>query len=77
MTLNSRLFYLFIYGIQPLTGWTQDENANHPKRECPIKIAVINEDNSIEFSSTISPDGKTLIFEYDRIDENWMLFMTT
>ena len=77
MTLNSRLFYLFIYGIQPLTGWSQDENTNHPKREIPIKIAVINEDNSIEFSPTISADGKTLIFESDRIDEKWMLFQTT
>ena len=40
----------------------------------PKKMPVVNNSGSIEFSPTISADGRTLIFESDRKDKKWMLY---
>ncbi|RLD22809.1 MAG: hypothetical protein DRI71_07020 [Bacteroidetes bacterium] len=60
----------------PAIGWAQEEATEEKKVAVPIKIGVINEEESTEFSPTISADGKTLIFQSDRVDGKWMLFQS-
>ncbi|MDH5382678.1 MAG: OmpA family protein, partial [Cyclobacteriaceae bacterium] len=43
----------------------------------PVKVPVVNNINSIDFSPTISADGRVLIFESDRLGNKWMLFQST
>ena len=76
MKINIRLAVFFISFILPAIGWAQEDVSEEKKAEIPVKIEVINEAESTEFSPTISADGKTLIFQSDRIDGKWMLFQS-
>jgi len=42
----------------------------------PKLLEVVNDPNSVEFSPTLSADGKTLIFESDRDKGKWKLFQS-
>ncbi len=59
-----------------LSAFAQDTESISPKL-----MQTVNLKKSIEFSPTISADGKTLIFESDResdnLEERWMLFQST
>ena len=76
MKVNTKLVVLFFSFLLPFIGWAQDEGTEDKKVELPVKIGVINETESTEFSPTISADGKTLIFQSDRVDGKWMLFQS-
>ena len=76
MIVNTRLAIIFLSLILPAIGWAQEETTKEKKVAVPVKIGVINEAESTEFSPTISADGKTLIFQSDRVDGKWMLFQS-
>ena len=76
MKVNTRLVVLIFSFLLPAIGWAQDEATEDKKVELPVKIGIINEAESTEFSPTISADGKTLIFQSDRVDGKWMLFQS-
>ena len=77
VTIYSKLLSLIFLTSLPLIGWSQNEIITAPKKEAPVKLSVVNKEESIEFSPTISADGKTLIFESDRGDGKWMLYQST
>lgn len=76
MVMYSKLLLIVCLGLQPLIGRSQTNIADIAKNEIPKKLPVVNEEGSIEFSPTISADGKTLIFESDRDNEKWMLYQS-
>ncbi|MEN8249479.1 MAG: OmpA family protein [Bacteroidota bacterium] len=69
------LFIIIFYLSAPIIALAQADDDY--KDAVPVKIPVINQDESTEFAPTISADGKTLIFQSDRIDGKWMLFQSS
>ena len=56
----------------------QDQTGEEKKeKEIPVKIPNINDDETIQFSPTISADGTILIFESENADGKWQLYQTT
>ena len=77
MTSSIKILLLILLAHLPLLGWSQGESIDSLKKATPRKLPVVNKEESIEFSPTISADGKTLIFESDRVDGKWMLFQSS
>jgi len=67
-------FLSSIFILHNLSSFAQDTlSAPAP---VPKLLEVVNDLNSIEFSPTLSADGKTLIFESDRDNGKWKLFQS-
>jgi outer membrane protein OmpA-like peptidoglycan-associated protein len=58
------------------SAFGQSTDSTAVNKEVPKIVLTVNQEKSTEFSPTISADGKTLIFESDRVDEKWMLFQS-
>lgn len=54
----------------------QDPSEEKKEQETPVKIPNINDDETIQFSPTISADGTILIFESENPDGKWQLYQT-
>jgi flagellar motor protein MotB len=71
-----RLQHFILLMIVSLTGVGQASDSLSQTKEEPKIVTAVNGENSIEFSPTISADGRTLIIESDRVDDKWMLFQS-
>ena len=72
--------FLILTALIALTQFTPalaQEESSDKKKEIPIKIANINDSETVQFSPTISADGTIMIFESENADGKWQLYQTT
>lgn len=71
---TTHLFATIVLILNNLSLYAQDTVVS--EQPAPELLKVVNDPDAVEFSPTISADGRTLIFESDRNKGKWMLFQS-
>ena len=71
------LILLSLFCLGQNINLVAQDTTGEEKNEIPIKIPNINDEETIQFSPTISADGTILIFQSENADGKWQLYQTT
>ncbi|MDH5381400.1 MAG: OmpA family protein [Cyclobacteriaceae bacterium] len=76
MIVFEKFTWVFICILFSHFAYSQNSKKESDSQPKPIKMPVVNHSTNIDFSPTISADGKLLIFESDRKKNKWMLYQS-